>query len=338
MIAAPVEKHESTPHLLLSSENDQRYFYLSSKTPNVVKSCWTVGRGQENDLVLRDQWISRNHALLQTTETGELYLIDLGSRNGTFVNGRRVGIPITIHHGDQITFGKTECHYYCPFKEANQTDKFSNLDFITMTATLHERQLTSVVVVDMRNFTALTRQLDETILSTLIGSWFREAGEIIRQAGSWVDKYIGDAIMAIWFHGSKEVKQDNIIRIFQAVSNLNKMTQKLSRQYPVPFELHIGAGINTGYAMVGNTGSGDHPDYTAIGDTVNAAFRLESATKEMGADVAIGEKTYSYLGELAEAQQHFHEKTVYLKGYDTPTLTYGITFEELDLFVNYPRF
>ncbi|ACK72559.1 adenylate/guanylate cyclase [Gloeothece citriformis PCC 7424] len=333
MIPAPVEKPESTPHLLLSSDNGQRYFYLSSKSPNVIKSCWTVGRGHENDLVLRDQWISRNHAILQTTETGELYLIDLGSRNGTFVNGRRVGIPITIHHGDQITFGKTECHYYCPAEEASQSGKFSTLDFVTMTATLHERQLTSVMVVDMRNFTVLTRQLDETILSTLIGSWFREAGEIIRQAGSWVDKYIGDAIMAIWFHGSKEVKQKDIIRIFQAVSNLNKMTQKLSTQYPVPFELRIGAGINTGYAMVGNTGSGDHPDYTAIGDTVNAAFRLESATKEMGADVAIGEKTYSYLGELAQTQNPFQEKTVNLKGYDTPTLTYGITFPELDRFL-----
>ncbi|WP_013321892.1 adenylate/guanylate cyclase domain-containing protein [Gloeothece verrucosa] len=328
-----MEKHESTPHLLFSSEKGKRYFYLSSDNPNTLKSCWTVGRGHENDLVLRDQWISRNHAILQTTETGEFYLIDLGSRNGTFVNGRRVGIPVTLHNGDQITFGKTEVQYYCPSEEASVGGKFGNLDFVTLTATLHERQLTSVVVVDMRNFTVLTRQLDETILSTLIGSWFREAGEIIREAGSWVDKYIGDAIMAIWFHGSKEVNRSDILKIFQAVSKLNKMTQKLSREYPVPFELRIGAGINTGYAMVGNTGSGDHPDYTAIGDTVNAAFRLESATKEIGADVAIGEKTYSYLGDIEDAQQHFHENTVHLKGYDTPTITYGTTFEELDCFL-----
>lgn len=328
-----VEKYTSTPHLLLYSDNGKRYFLLTSNNPNVIKSYWTVGRGQENDLVLRDQWISRNHAILQSTDTGEFYLIDLGSRNGTFVNGRRVSIPVTLHNGDLITFGKTEVHYYCPSYEASQTNKFGDADYVTLTSTLHQRQLTSVMVVDMRNFTVLTRQLDETILSTLIGSWFREAGEIIRSSGSWVDKYIGDAIMAIWFHGSTEVQHQDIIRIFQAVSNLNKMTQRLSRQYPVPFELRIGAGINTGYAMVGNTGSGDHPDYTAIGDTVNAAFRLESATKQIGADVALGEKTYSYLSKLEKTGQHFHENTVHLKGYDTATVTYGITFEHLEHFL-----
>jgi adenylate cyclase len=85
--------------------------------------------------------------------------------------------------------------------------------------------------------------------------------------------------------------------------------------------------------MVGNTGSDDHPDYTAIGDTVNAAFRLESTTKEIGLDIAIGETTYSYLAEFQQVQQLFHQHKVILKGYEQPTITYGTTYKELETFL-----
>ena len=321
-----MEKLAQNPYLILHTEKGQRYF------PLVTKSYWTVGRSRDNDVIIKDHCISRNHAILQSTETGDFYLIDLGSRNGTFVNGRRVGIPVTLGNSDQITFGKTEVQFYRPLPkqlECRTLDEEKD----TQTSVLHERRLTSVMVVDMRNFTGLTRQLDEEILSSLIGSWFREAGNIIRDSGSWVDKYIGDAVMAIWFHGQQEINQREIVQIFRAVSLLNQMTQALSQEYPLPFGLKIGAGVNTGYAMVGNTGSGAHPDYTAIGDTVNAAFRLESSTKEIGVDMAIGETTYKYLTPMEKSQEIFQKNTVNLKGYDEPTLTYGVTFPELETFL-----
>ncbi|EAZ92684.1 adenylate/guanylate cyclase domain-containing protein [Crocosphaera chwakensis] len=311
-----------TPHLLLDTAKGKRHF------PLVGKSYWTIGRGIDNDFAIGDHCISRNHAILQSTETGEFLLIDLGSRNGTFVNERRVSIPVTLKSGDKVTFGKTDVGFYGPTRHHNDITPPEFADHDTMV--LHERRLTSVIVVDMRNFTALTRQLDEEILSSLIGNWFRQAGEIIRNAGSWVDKYIGDAVMAIWFHGENEVTKADVMKIFQAVRDLNQMTKQLSQEYPVPFELKIGAGINTGYSMVGNTGSGDHPDYTAIGDTVNAAFRLESATKELGLDVAIGEETYLYSVELKDIDTLFSQYTVNLKGYEQPTVTYGITFQGLE--------
>jgi adenylate cyclase len=315
------------PYLLLHTEKGQRFF------PLVGRPYWTIGRSKDNDIVIKDHCISRNHAILQSTETGDFYLIDLGSRNGTFVNGRRVAIPVTIHSKDQITFGQTEVQFYRP-TPTNVGKQPHNLERDTQTSALHERRLTSVMVVDMRNFTALTRQLDEKVLSSLIGNWFRHAGNIIRSSGSWVDKYIGDAIMAIWFHGQAEVNQDDILQIFQAITQLHNMTRALSEQYPLPFKLRIGAGVNTGYAMVGNTGSGEHPDYTAIGDTVNAAFRLESATKEMGKDLAIGATTYSYLIGLPHLHEAFYQHTVSLKGYDNSTITYGTTFDDLDSFLD----
>lgn len=271
--------------------------------------------------------------MLQCTETGEFYLIDLGSRNGSFVNGRRVSIPVTIRNGDRVTFGQTDLEFHCPSDKRNVESSSGEDRGETLTSTLHVRRLMSVMVVDIRDFTVLTRQLDEKILSAVIGSWFRHAGNIIRDHGSWVDKYIGDAVMAIWFHGSKGVSNEETMHILQALSALHKMTTELSNENPLPFPLRIGAGINTGYAMVGNTGSGDRPDYTAIGDTVNSAFRLESATKQIGRDIALGETTYQYLLNLGAKETGFDQHTVNLKGYDQPTLTYAGTFADLNKFL-----
>ncbi|MDY6785360.1 MAG: adenylate/guanylate cyclase domain-containing protein [Cyanobacteriota bacterium] len=317
-----------TPYLILRTASGNRYLSL------VGGNCWTVGRSEENNFTIPDQWISRNHAMLQCTETGEFYLIDLGSRNGTFVNGRRVNIPVTLRDKDCVTFGQTELEFHCPGRDRVMANDRSQLESSeTLTSTLHVRRLTSVMVVDIRNFTKLTQQLDEKILSVAIGNWFRQAGTIIREAGSWVDKYIGDAVMALWFHGETDITEQEILQIFRAVSDLHKMSADLENRYPLPFPLHIGAGINTGYAMVGNTGSGDRPDYTALGDTVNAAFRLESCTKEVGADIALGRATYTYLAGIEPMQKRFKPMKVNLKGYEEPVETYVSTFEELDRFL-----
>lgn len=316
----------NTPYLELFTTEGKR------SLPLVGKNFWKVGRGKENDLVIADPCISRNHAILQLTETGDFILIDLGSRNGTFVNDRPVtSTPVMLRHTAIIFFGKTKVEFHYPDAAPNLISDLSQID---MTASaVHERRLTSVLVVDMRNFTVLTRQVKDSLISALIGSWFQQAGNIIRQSGSWVDKYIGDAVMAVWFHEKQAVTSEEVFKILCCIDQLRAMTATLSQQYPLPFELRIGVGINTGYAMVGNTGSRNHPDYTAIGDTVNAAFRLESITKEMGIDIAIGETTYDHLSQLQIDKQAFKQYTVNLKGYENPIVTYGMTFADLIQFL-----
>lgn len=319
---------QPVPHLILRTESGNRYLSLAGS------NCWTIGRGDDNNFVLPDRWISRNHAMLQRMEMGEFYLIDLGSRNGSFVNGRRVSVPVTLHNGDRLTFGQTELEFYSPAVE-HLTDPSISIDSqeFTATATLHVRRLISVLVVDIRDFTVMTRQIDEKVLSEVIGTWFRCAGDIIREYGSWVDKYIGDAIMAVWIHGAQGVSHEEMLNIAQAISKLHEMTSGLHEKYPLPFPLRVGAGLNTGYAMVGNTGTGDRPDYTALGDTVNAAFRLETTTKQIGMDVALGETTYKYLAEAGGSSKVFKQYTVTMKGYDTPMLTYAGSFVDLNNFL-----
>ncbi len=319
------------PYLVLKTDSGSRQLSLFNHT------CWTVGRSDDNSLVLPDRWISRNHAMLQGMVNGEFYLIDLGSRNGTFLNGRRVSVPVTLHDGDRITFGQTELQFFCPPSSAGTEAQASQLAppnrDLTATAMLHVRRLISVMVVDIRDFTVMTRQIDERILSEAIGTWFRRAGEIISQYDSWVDKYIGDAVMAVWIHDPDHDIQADMLDLMRAVSDLATMTSQLHQQFPLPFPLRIGAGVNTGYAMVGNAGSGTHPDYTALGDTVNAAFRLENATKALAIDLAMGETTYECLQEVGASEPFFKRRTLVLKGYDSPITAHGGTFSDLTRFL-----
>jgi adenylate cyclase len=317
-----------SPYLLLKSDSGSRQLSLEDG------NCWTVGRGDDNQFVVKDRCISRNHAMIQLTDVGDYYLIDLGSSNGTFVNGRRVSIPVTIQDADTVTFGQTEFLFHCPrnTQDPGSLDGEGSLDG-TATSILHIRKLMTVMVVDMRNFTVLTRQTDENLLSEVMSTWFRNAGAIIRKHGSWVDKYIGDALMALWFHNGETVSRQEMMNIILALNSLNRMTQELSKQHPLPFELKIGTGINTGYAMIGNAGSGEQPDYTALGDTVNAAFRLETITKEINAEIALGVSTYRYLAPLLGKHRVFKECSVQLKGYDVPTIVHATNFGALSAFL-----
>src|SRR5690242_15205831 len=104
--------------------------------------------------------------MLQRTEDdqNQLYLIDLGSRNGTFVNDRRVMVPTTIRDGDRIRFGMVECVFHWPGGVRPETMVIAG----DATSMLQVRRLISVVVTDIRDYTGLTRRTDEQVLSSVM--------------------------------------------------------------------------------------------------------------------------------------------------------------------------
>lgn len=331
-MSQPATISDDKPHIVLHEAE-------GAVTISLINAySWTLGRGSENDIPFADKCASRNHAMLQLVGESSYFLIDLGSRNGSFVNGRRVTIPVSLKNGDLITLGETNLEFHCseitttPDTESTQNDE--NTDAIA-TAMLHRRQLITVLVVDIRDFTKLTQQMDEHILSEAIGTWFRRAGQIIDRHGSWVDKYIGDAVMTVWIHetekNSDTVATQDMLKVYRALYELYEMSNNLNQEFDLPFPLRVGAGINTGYAMVGQMGTSRHPDYTALGDTVNSAFRLESSTKQLGMDVAIGSVTYSHT-PYAAVLLPFKQYSVELKGYSAPTITYAGTFGDLGLY------
>ena len=94
--------------------------------------------------------------------------------------------------------------------------------------------------------------------------------------------------------------------------------------------------MNTGVASIGNAGGGGVEDFTAMGDAVNAAFRIESATKETATDVAIGRSTFEWLQQSSQAERYFRSHRVHLKGYDGPTDVWGATLDAAQSFLADP--
>jgi adenylate cyclase len=110
-------------------------------------------------------------------------------------------------------------------------------------------------------------------------------------------------------------------------------TAGLRERFRLPSELRVGAGLNTGSAAVGNPGTHQVMDFTALGDSVNVAFRMETATKELGADVVLGKNTFDYLRPLPASTRDFDTAEVKLKGYDVAVQTWSTSFVRLGEFL-----
>ena len=289
---------------------------------------WRVGRGPKNEIVVKDHMVSRSHAMIQKADENQYTLIDLGSRNGAYVNGRRVAVPVPLKDGDTITFGRREFLFIHPLStEAAETEEEETDD--THTRLLYALQSITVLVVDIRDFTGLSRSLDEGSLARTVGTWISKSGSILQQYRSWGQKYIGDAIMAIWVHGNNEHEASRPALALKALSMIVGVTEGLQDQFDLPRAVTIGAGVNTGLASIGNLGTGAASDYTALGDGVNLAFRLESATREVEADLLIGQETYAQLRLASEKLDLFAKQNLTLKGYENPSVCYGLTFDKL---------
>jgi adenylate cyclase len=149
----------------------------------------------------------------------------------------------------------------------------------------------TVLFSDIRGFTTISEALDAQTLAGLLNGYLTEMTRIIFRHQGTLDKYIGDAVMAIW--GAPFDEPDHAERCcLGAVSMLARLAElKVQWRAQGSPVLEIGIGINTGIASVGNMGSALRYGYTAMGDAVNLASRLEGLNKEYGTQILISEST-----------------------------------------------
>ena len=151
-----------------------------------------------------------------------------------------------------------------------------------------EKRTCTFLFTDVRGFTNLSEKLDPEQVTEIMNKALTVQVECIQKHGGMVDKFIGDACMAIF---NAPLNLDNHER--RAVACAQDMSTAMKDlQDKLPEPIAIGIGVNTGEAVVGNMGSDTRFDFSAIGDAVNTAARLESATKEAKVDILIGESTY----------------------------------------------
>lgn len=152
----------------------------------------------------------------------------------------------------------------------------------------------TILFTDIREFTHLSEYRSATEIVDLLNHYFsRQVGVIFQHSGT-LDKFIGDAIMAFWGEPVEDPQQE-ISAVSAALEMIEQMKQ-FRREYGL-FDFDIGIGIHTGEVVVGAIGTQSRYDYTAIGDAVNLASRIEGLTKETGFRLLVSEETRNACGE-----------------------------------------
>lgn len=159
------------------------------------------------------------------------------------------------------------------------------------------RRPVAIMFTDLRGFTAMTEQAESQQLVLQLNEYFSEMVKCVFSENGTLDKFIGDAIMAIWGNVQTEGPKRDVIRCVTAALKMRRALAELNTEWTgrgMP-SFAMGFGINHGEAIVGNIGSSEKMELTVIGDPVNLASRLEGLTKGYKVDMILGEAA----GELA---------------------------------------
>jgi adenylate cyclase len=185
----------------------------------------------------------------------------------------------------------------------------------------------TILFADIRSFSTLSEKMDAQSLVALLNEYFTEMVGAVTSEDGVVDKYIGDGIMVVF--GAPVTKPDDAVRAARAAVKMRRglvaLNARLAARGIPP--LAAGIGIHTGEVVAGNIGSEQRMEYTVIGDAVNLASRLESATKELGTPVLMSADTWALVKGKIEARP---VREIKVKGRVQPVMTYeivGITGE-----------
>ena len=174
-----------------------------------------------------------------------------------------------------------------------------------------DRRRCTFLFTDVRGFTSLSERLEPEEVTEIMNRALTIQADAVKRNGGMVDKYIGDAMMAVFNAPINLEDHEN-----KAIQTALEIHQDMEE---AKLGIEIGIGINTGEAVIGNMGSDTRFDYSAIGDAVNLAARLESSTKEVGEDIVIGVNTIT--GSTTEGKLL---EPIYVKGKAEPIIIYTI--------------
>jgi len=178
------------------------------------------------------------------------------------------------------------------------------------------RRRCTILFTDVRGFTSLSERLEPEQVTEIMNKALTIQSNAVKKHGGMVDKYIGDAMMAI-FNAPIDQEEHEEKAVLAALDIMRGMNE-------ADIGVTIGIGVNTGDAVVGNMGSETRFDYTAIGDAVNLAARLESSTKEVGQDLVIGHETAKNITlPLVELEP------IYVKGKEKPVKIFTVHLDKL---------
>jgi len=177
-----------------------------------------------------------------------------------------------------------------------------------------------VLFCDIRGFTSLCEKLPPTLIVSMLNSYFSEMVEIVQHYNGYVDKFVGDGILAVFNHPRK-IKEPCENAVAAAVEMVKRCRELNEKMVLKEYSLSNSVGIHTGKVVAGLMGSPERMEYTVIGDVVNLSERLEKLNKRFGTSICISYKLYS---QLSSHRSLFVDRgKVSIKGLSSPIKVYG---------------
>jgi len=243
----------------------------------IINGTATIGRTRENTVWLRDSpLVSRQHAIIRWHGTDQYQLVDLGSRNGVYLNDQRLIVPVFLEHGANIRIADNKLTFY-EIAEDGTDEHLQATMFNAADSDGIEHTHVALLVCDIRGFSTMAEKTPAGDVAQLLGAWFRETANIVSRVGGTLDKFIGDALLAYW--GNSGNPKLNCGAAYAAAKQMLELAA--ARTWPNGAPFRVAVALHHGAVSVSNVGISAARDATIIGDAVNTVFRLEATAKTL---------------------------------------------------------
>lgn len=244
-----------------------------------VAGLCTIGRAPTNHLVLPGEKVSRRHAIIHSQDGREYWLVDLGSSNGTLVNGRRVSDQVQLRDRDEVRVAGFTLLFVQP---SAGTHDPARADDVGETVRDIEKAEAWLLVADLENSTGLKRDSSPEDVAARIGAWFGACTERIERHGGILDKYLGDGFLAYWLDG--DAVSGDVVTVLE-------MLKAFQADSALAFRMVVHRG-NVSFGHLATMGRS-----RLFGPEVNFTFRMERLAKELGVSCLVSEAAYRQLAQ-----------------------------------------
>lgn len=247
--------------------------------PQQIDGSCSLGRSSSNQIVLPDDKVSRRHALIHVQEEDEFWLVDLGSRNGTYVNGRRITQPTRLRDRDHIEIAR----FRILFRQPGSEDELGPDSISDKTVQDIRMADCWLLVADIEDSTQLVQRMSAEEVPVVTGRWLDRCRHIIDQRHGSINKFLGDGFFAYW-------RQQNGTE--RNVADTVRDLAKLQGDVRLAFRIvvHFGSVFTGGGASMG--------EESLLGQEVNFVFRMEKLAGQIGQSILISHGAAEAFGDL----------------------------------------
>jgi adenylate cyclase len=318
----------STSNGMISLDNERRIATANDPAMRVLKTTSDAVVGKRADEVLgaANEWVARSISRVEESGTVDINLdADLRLRDETRASVNLTTVPLRDAKGENLGSLLILEDITNEKRVRSTMSRYMSKEVAEQLLKEGEgvlggkSQKISILFSDIRSFTNVAEALGARETVSMLNEYFEQMVEVVFRHGGILDKYIGDAIMSLF---GAPFERDGDAENAVATANemivvLRELNAKRTREGKAPID--IGVGISTGDAIVGSIGSPKRMEYTAIGDSVNLASRLEGATKVYGVKVLVSEFTVASMKVLTPLREI---DLMRVKGKDLPVAVF----------------